>query len=82
MAEYDLSDLSPGESAVISFIGDETGIRGRLLDMGLTAGTDISCLFSSAWGEDPTAYRVRETVIALRKKDAAQIRIRKTEVLT
>ena len=79
MCEYDLCSLKPGDTAVISRVGERTGLHQRLTDMGFTAGTSIRCLFTGVW-KDPTAYWVRGTVIALRAKDAGEIRIRKTEV--
>jgi DtxR family Mn-dependent transcriptional regulator len=49
--------------------------RRRFLDMGLTPGTRIFPELLNAFG-DPRAYRVRGTLIALRKDQAAQIWVR------
>jgi DtxR family Mn-dependent transcriptional regulator len=46
--------------------------RRRFLDLGLTPGTTIHPELSNAFG-DPRAYRVRGTLIALRKEQASQI---------
>jgi DtxR family Mn-dependent transcriptional regulator len=46
--------------------------RRRFLDLGLTPGTSISPELGNFFG-DPRAYRVRGTLIALRKDQAAQI---------
>lgn len=46
--------------------------RRRFLDLGLTPGTTIYPELSNFFG-DPRAYRVRGTLIALRKDQAAQI---------
>ena len=51
------------------------GVRRRLLDLGLAPGTELRCVGSSPAG-DPRAYRVRGSVIALRQKDAAAVRVR------
>jgi DtxR family Mn-dependent transcriptional regulator len=48
--------------------------RRRLLDLGVTPGTVIERAFSSALGE-PTAYRVRGALIALRAEQANKIEI-------
>lgn len=67
-----LSNLSPGQSGIIKDLDKTLNIRKRLLDLGFIPGTSIKCLTRSPLG-DPTAYLVRGTVIALRKKDAGQI---------
>jgi len=46
--------------------------RRRFLDLGLTPGTIIFPELQNFFG-DPRAYRVRGTLIALRKDQAAQI---------
>jgi Fe2+ transport system protein FeoA len=46
--------------------------RRRFLDLGLTPGTKIYPELQNFFG-DPRAYRVRGTLIALRKEQAAQI---------
>lgn len=49
--------------------------RRRFLDLGLTPGTTIYPELTNAFG-DPRAYRVRGTLIALRRDQAAQILVR------
>jgi DtxR family transcriptional regulator, Mn-dependent transcriptional regulator len=49
--------------------------RRRFLDLGLTPGTTIYPELGNFFG-DPRAYRVRGTLIALRKDQAAQIWVR------
>lgn len=71
-----LSELKPGESAIIhgllpSCVGLE---RMRLLDLGIVRGSRITCEFSSAF-KSPLAYRVRGSLIALRKEQADNILI-------
>ncbi len=51
--------------------------RRRFLDLGLTPGTIIFPELLNSFG-DPRAYRVRGTLIALRKEQAAQIWVRPT----
>ncbi len=46
----------------------------RMLDLGIVPGTKITALHKSITG-DPVAYAIRGSVIALRKSDAANIRI-------
>ena len=50
-------------------------IRRRLHDLGLIEGTKVRCLYKSAW-QDPVAYSIRSTVIALRNVDTRSIFVR------
>lgn len=71
---YTLYDLPPGCTAkvcLLTFSGKE---RRRMLDLGLTSGTDVTTEFFSPAG-DPVAYLVRGTIIALRNQDAKKILI-------
>jgi Fe2+ transport system protein FeoA len=67
--EYDLSELKPGEQATVLRIEVEGVQRRRLMDLGLVPGTTVSADLVSPMG-DPTAYRIRESLIALRKDQA------------
>ena len=49
--------------------------RRRFLDLGMTPGTEIYPELLNAFG-DPRAYRVRGTLIALRREQAAQVWVR------
>lgn len=49
--------------------------RRRLLDLGLTPGARVSAELTNAFG-DPRAYRVRGTVVALRKDQAKYVWVR------
>ncbi len=78
--EHYLSELLPGEWATVLNIRYRGEIKRRLEDLGFTKGCRVSCAFSS-FAEDPIAYRLRGTLIALRKKDASRIVIRKGGVI-
>jgi DtxR family Mn-dependent transcriptional regulator len=67
-----LSDLRPGESATVRDLECEGFGRRRLMDLGMTPGTRIDCLFVGL-APEPMAYRVRGAVIALRREQAAEI---------
>lgn len=64
-----LCDLSPGEQGTVASLCTQGPMRRRLLELGLIEGTRVECLCRSPGG-DPTAYRIRRAVIALRRKDA------------
>jgi len=71
-----LSSLAAGQSGRV--LGLSAACRGperrRLLDLGFVPGTEVVAEMKSPGG-DPTAYRVRGTLIALRKEQAALVRI-------
>lgn len=67
-----LSALRPGEKATVLALECRGLTRRRFLDLGLTPGVTIECAMPSMLGE-PKAYRVRGTLIALRREQAAQI---------
>jgi DtxR family Mn-dependent transcriptional regulator len=75
-AEEHLADLRPGSSARV--LGLAPACRGaqrrRLLDLGFVPGTTVAVDLVGPGG-DPTAYRVRGTVVALRREQAQLIRI-------
>jgi DtxR family Mn-dependent transcriptional regulator len=72
-----LSGLQDGQEAEVLSI-DETCqgfTRRRFLDLGLTPGTRVCPELANAFG-DPRAYRIRGTLIALRKDQAALVHVR------
>lgn len=75
-----LSDLVEGETAEVS--GISHSLRGaerrRMLNLGILPGTIITAELDSPSG-DPTAYRIRGAMIALRKTQARQIKVQKLE---
>lgn len=78
-----LSTLAPGETAEIVSLsyachGSE---RRRFMDLGILPGTRIKNCFVSPSG-DPTAFQVRNTLIALRKEQADLIHIQPLEAST
>jgi DtxR family Mn-dependent transcriptional regulator len=69
-----LADLSDNQNAEIVMLDDAVQgfTRRRFLDLGLTPGTVIYPELGNFFN-DPRAYRIRGTLIALRKGQAAQI---------
>jgi len=55
--------------------------RQRLMDLGIVPGTSIAAEMSSPAG-DPVAYRVRGSLVALRREQAAQIQITPPEEIS
>jgi DtxR family Mn-dependent transcriptional regulator len=71
-----LSALKPGESArVLQLSRRLRGVeRRRMMDLGILPGTLIEAEMTSP-GRDPTAYRVRGALIALREEQASMIQV-------
>lgn len=75
MKVENLSQLSLNKNGRIDKIECGEGIKRRLLDMGLVKGTNIVPILVSPSG-DPRAFLVRGTIIAIRKEDAKNIKIK------
>lgn len=67
-----LNDVAVGKTANILRLESPSDIRRRLLDIGCTEGTPVTCLFTGPSGE-PRAYCIRGAIMALRKEDAKTI---------
>jgi ferrous iron transport protein A len=67
-------ELNIGERAVIKDIDNAHPSAHRILEIGFTPGQEIELLNSSAFN-DPLAFAIRGTIIAIRKKEANCIHI-------
>lgn len=74
-ARRTLADLQPGDTAEVVALHSEGAERRRLMDLGIVPGTAITAELRSPLN-DPVAYRVRSTLIALRRSQAVHIEIR------
>ena len=72
--ELPLSALARDERAYIRRVGGKPDMARRLAQLGLLPGTQITCELISPAG-DPAAYRVRGTLIALRRADAGAVTV-------
>ena len=75
MKVENLSQLPLNKNGRIVKSECDEGIKRRLLDMGLVKGTEIMPILISPSG-DPRAFLVRGTIIAIRKEDAKNIKIK------
>ncbi len=71
-----LLDLMVGEKGVVFKVDAEIGLKQRLRDIGFINGAEVLVLHRSPSG-DPRAYKIKNTVIALRNRDAKHIIISK-----
>ncbi|AMA74339.1 FeoA family protein [Aneurinibacillus thermoaerophilus] len=69
-----LAELLPGDKAKVVALSGEGLVRRRLLDLGIVPQTVVEAVRRSPIG-DPVAYRVRGTLIGLRKEDAMKIMV-------
>jgi len=67
-----LSQIEQGHTLRITRIDVEGVLRRRLLDLGFVVGNEIEVLRHSPLG-DPTAFRVSNTTIVLRKEESSLI---------
>ena len=68
-----LEDLTPGQSGTILSIANKSGtVKRRLVDMGLTPGTEVRVTKIAPLG-DPIEVSLRGYELSLRKADAGQI---------
>ncbi len=75
MAEKLLKDLRPGDKGVVAKITGEGAIKRRLLDMGVTRGTEILVRKVAPLG-DPIEVNLRGYELSFRKTEAENIMIR------
>lgn len=72
--KFTLDNLPLEQSAVIYSIECKDCLINRIYDMGILKDTVIKPLYRSPFG-DPTAYLVKNAVIALRNKDSKYITV-------
>ena len=70
-----LRDVKVGESAVIEKLHGESAIKRRIMDMGLTKGTEVYVRKVAPLG-DPMELTVRGYELSVRKGDAENIEVR------
>ena len=75
-----LNDLAPGQGGIILSVGNQSGaVKRRLVDMGLTPGTQVKVTKIAPLG-DPVELRVRGYALSLRKADARNIEVEVKQV--
>lgn len=69
-----LSEVKAGEQAVVTKLHDNGAVRRRIMDMGITKGTEIKVIKVAPLG-DPMELTVRGYELTLRKADADFIEV-------
>lgn len=70
----DLSALEPEVTATVTRVDVAGDVGERLMEMGLTPGTQITLVRRGLWG-DPIQVRVRGFMLTLRRAQARDIRV-------
>jgi ferrous iron transport protein A len=73
-----LSNLQPGNRAIIRTLPQEQLLATRLREMGLLCGTEVTYVRKAPLG-DPLEIKVRGYSLSLRLKDAVAIHVEKIE---
>lgn len=69
-----LAELLPGQRCTVIGLDIKGEMRRRFLDIGLIEGAGVSCVGESPLG-DPRAYLVCGATVAVRRRDAAGVRV-------
>lgn len=69
-----LKDVKVGETAVVVRLHGEGAVKRRIMDMGLTRGTEVHVRKVAPLG-DPMELTVRGYELSVRKADAAMIEV-------
>lgn len=81
-----LAMLHKGDSAIVTGLmpvdeEEEQAIQMRLLELGFAPGEAIRVVAESFPGRDPMAVRIGNTTFALRRREAAMIRVAQDSVV-
>ncbi len=69
-----LDQMTEGQRAIVKGVKGEGTVRRRIMDMGITRGTEIEMVKASPLG-DPVEYRVRGYRLSLRRSEAQMIEV-------
>ena len=69
-----LADVKMGESVTVTRLNENGVVRRRIMDMGITKGTEVSVVKVAPLG-DPMELTVRGYELTLRKADAEHIEV-------
>ena len=70
-----LGEMKVGQRGRISRVDSSQAISQRLLEIGLVEGADCEVIHEAPLSHDPIAVRVRGSIIALRRAEAALIEV-------
>ncbi len=71
-----LSDLKKGQQGIIVHVGGKGAVKGRMMDMGIVPGSEISLVRVAPFG-DPLEFSIKGYSLSLRKSEAEKITVEK-----
>ena len=74
MEKITLDKLKIGKIGKVIKLNNNSNIKRRLLDIGLVPNSLIEAYLESPF-KDPIAYKIKNAIIAIRKKDALEIEV-------
>ena len=75
---FTVDDLKPGQTGIVLKIECDEMLRRRIVDMGITPGTQIIMKRIAPFG-DPIQINVRGYALSIRKSEARNIKIKLKE---
>ena len=69
-----LDKMNINQKGIVKKVQDDSTMKRRFLDIGLTEGTNVECVLVS-YGGEMKAYSIKGAVIGIRKEDACLIEI-------
>ncbi len=70
-----LSNVLPGENAVVSSVSGENGVTRRLMEMGVVPGVSVRIVKTAPFG-DPIELRLLGYSLAIRRSEADAVEVR------
>lgn len=67
-----LSEMEPGQAAIIQEIEGDDALASRLMELGLLDGEEVHCIGRAPMG-DPTEYSIRGYRLSLRRAEACRV---------
>jgi Fe2+ transport system protein FeoA len=67
-----LSELEPGQSAIVAEIDGDSSTRRRIMDMGVVRNAMIKVIRKAPLG-DPVEFEIKDYNLTLRKREAEKI---------
>ncbi len=64
-----------GQAVIVDEVGGDRGFRRRIMEMGLVPGTAVRVVAVAPLG-DPLTLELRGGRLSIRKREAAQVRVR------
>lgn len=70
-----LNDLKINEESIIAIVDTDKSIKRRLMDIGFVKGEKVKLILKN-FGDNMRAYKIKNTVMALRVSDTKNILIK------